>query len=334
MNIRESLAQLEGRKGLETRLEGSLGKRGGLVQGKEATDRMAVDLIELRTRDVSTDFVVSRGRKLVYVGEPGLVSEGFGQLADRCGETQHLDLSFQKLLRQDLGRISRMSNLHTLVLDNCQLSEKVLGFLGNLPSVSTVSLNNNLITSLRPAIQILCKSFPKLAILSLIGNPFHKSLQAPVQVLHYRLEVIYRVPKLRILDHAAVSKEERRQAERGKVANSGNSRGAIFGSGRVLPRETTKAVEELGERGDKGGGGEGDGLITERQPGWSSNSYEQVRGKQRTPSRAKAKQEGTEEALEATEKERGDQSTVLTTSKTKPQGIKSEGNRFIQNCEL
>ena len=30
--------------------------------------------------------------------------------------------------------------------------------------------------------QILCKSFPKLAILSLIGNPFHKSLQAPVQV--------------------------------------------------------------------------------------------------------------------------------------------------------
>ena len=73
----------------------------------------------------------SRGRKLVYVGEPGLVSEGFGQLADRlenksllpthnnctkqrsfilsfhpqrCGGTQHLDLSFQKLLRQDLGR--------------------------------------------------------------------------------------------------------------------------------------------------------------------------------------------------------------------------------------
>ena len=58
MNIRESLAQLEGRRGLETRLEGSLGKRGGLVQGKEAIDRMAVDLIELRSREVGTDFVV------------------------------------------------------------------------------------------------------------------------------------------------------------------------------------------------------------------------------------------------------------------------------------
>ena len=104
----------------------------------------------------------------------------------------------------------------------------------------------------------------------------------------------------RILDHAAVSEEERRQAKRGE-ANSGNSHEAIFESGRVLPRETTKAVEELGERRDKGGGGEGgDGLTTERQPGWSSNSREQVRGLQRTSSRAKAKQEGTEEALEAT----------------------------------
>ena len=62
----------------------------------------------------------SRGRKLVYVGEPGLVSDGFVHLADRfvtdkekddfdlekdrCGGTQHLDLSSQKLRREDLGR--------------------------------------------------------------------------------------------------------------------------------------------------------------------------------------------------------------------------------------
>ena len=103
----------------------------------------------------------------------------------------------------------------------------------------------------------------------------------------------------RILDHAAVSEEERRQAKRGE-ANSRNSHEAIFESGRVLPRETTKAVEELGERRDKEGGGEGDGLTTERQPGWSCNSREQVRGLQRTPSRAKVKQGGAEEALEAT----------------------------------
>ena len=98
-----------------------------------------------------------------------------------------------------------------------------------------------------------------------------------------------------------MSEEERRQAERGEGANSGNSHEAIFESGRVLPRETTKAVEELGERRDKGGGGEGgDGLTTERKPGGSSNSREQVRGLQRTPSPEKVKQGGAEEALEAT----------------------------------
>ena len=96
-----------------------------------------------------------------------------------------------------------------------------------------------------------------------------------------------------------MSEEERRQAERGEGANSGNSQKAIFESERVLPR--SKAVEELGERRDKGGGGEGgDGLTTGRQPGWSSNSREQVRGLQKTPSRAKVKQGGAEEALEAT----------------------------------
>ena len=97
-----------------------------------------------------------------------------------------------------------------------------------------------------------------------------------------------------------MSEEERRQAKRGE-ANSRNSHEAIFESGRVLPRETTKAVvEELGEGGDRGGGGEGDGLTRERQPGWSSNSREQVRGLQRTPSQSKPKQGGAEEALEAT----------------------------------
>ena len=101
----------------------------------------------------------------------------------------------------------------------------------------------------------------------------------------------------RILDHAAVSVEERRQAERGEVANSGNSQKAIFESERVILR--SKAVEELGEGGDRRGE-ECAGLTTERQPGWSSNSREQVRGLQRTPSRAKVKQGGAEEALEAT----------------------------------
>ena len=34
----------------------------------------------------------------------------------------------------------------------------------------------------RRIFQILCQSFPNLTILSLIGNPFHKMLEAPVKV--------------------------------------------------------------------------------------------------------------------------------------------------------
>ena len=63
MNIWESLAQVDGRKSLERRLEGSLGgldARRGKLPGKkeEEEERMAVDLIELRVREVSNDFVV------------------------------------------------------------------------------------------------------------------------------------------------------------------------------------------------------------------------------------------------------------------------------------
>ena len=63
MNIWESLAQVDGRKSLERRLEGSLAgleaRRGKLPGEKvQEEERMAVDLIELRVREVSNDFVV------------------------------------------------------------------------------------------------------------------------------------------------------------------------------------------------------------------------------------------------------------------------------------
>lgn len=331
MNIWEALAQVDGRKSLERRLEGKLGglevRRGNLGEKEEEEERMAVDLIELRVREVSNEFVVSRGRKLVYVGEPGLVSDGFVHLADRCGGTQHLDLSSQKLRREDLGRISRMSSLQTLVLDNCQLSEKDFGFLGSLPTVSTVSLNNNLITSLRPSIQVVGKSFPNLAILSLIGNPFHKELQAPVQVLHYRLEVISRISKLRILDHAAVNEEERRQARRGVRADDVGG----GGGGKEKKQEESKgAREEMTAEEDlkTDGKEECDGLIG------MERLQRQAGGSPQTNVESKGVQERTETAMEATEGQSGDHTTILTTSRRKSKGLRSEGNRFIQNCEL
>ena len=58
MNIWESLAQVDGRTSLERKLGGLEVRRGKLGEKEE---RMAVDLIELRVREVSNDFVVRYG---------------------------------------------------------------------------------------------------------------------------------------------------------------------------------------------------------------------------------------------------------------------------------
>ena len=49
----------------------------------------------------------------------------------------------------------RQFKIHVSCLRNTPPPSQVFGFLGSLPTVSTVSLNNNLITSLRPAIQVV-----------------------------------------------------------------------------------------------------------------------------------------------------------------------------------
>jgi len=208
-----------------------------------------------------------------------------------------------------------------------------------------LSLNNNLISSLRPAIQVLGKCFPNLAILSLIGNPFHKMLHAPVQMLHYRLEVISRVSKLRILDHAAVSEEERRQARRGERSDAGGSmEEKVEGSKKLEEKnkleESNKLEAEQNLRMDgRGGKEESDGLMGRLSSGSGSKvQQEGLQGKAgglpQPAVELKGNQERTETAMEATEGQSGDHTTILTTSRRKSKGIRSEGNRFIQNWEL
>ena len=88
----------------------------------------------------------------------------------RCPDTNHLDVSTMSVSRSDLTLISRMVLLHTLVLDGCKLRwqfccmvthmintcyrETSLGFLGRVPSVTTLSLNNNNIHKLDIALNV------------------------------------------------------------------------------------------------------------------------------------------------------------------------------------
>ena len=64
MNIWASLAQVDGNKSLAKSLGGKLGGLDLKIwsnlgkKGEEEEERMAVDIIELRVREVSNDFVV------------------------------------------------------------------------------------------------------------------------------------------------------------------------------------------------------------------------------------------------------------------------------------
>ena len=45
--------------------------------------RMSVDIIELKTREISSNFLISFGKKLLYVGEPGDQCKEFETVAER-----------------------------------------------------------------------------------------------------------------------------------------------------------------------------------------------------------------------------------------------------------
>merc|ERR1711892_854689 len=170
-------------------------------------------IIELKTRELSDNFLISFGKKLLFVGEPGEHCEEFENVAERCPETNYMDLSTLPLSRGDLTRISRMVHLHTLILDSCKLRSSSLGFLGRVPSVTTLSLNKNDIKQFDIAINILSHSFPNLSFVSFLGNPFHSGLTTPLDTAGYRIRTTAKISKLRILDCSAVTGEERQSAE-------------------------------------------------------------------------------------------------------------------------
>lgn len=206
---------------------------------------MSVDIIELKTREISPNFLISFGKKLLYVGEPGEQCEEFESVAERCPDTNYMDLSTLSLSRSDLTRISRMVHLHTLILDSCKLRSCSLGFLGQVTSVNTLSLNNNDITQFDVALNIISHSFPNLSFVSFLGNPFHSTLTALVDIAGYRIQAVAKIFKLRILDCSAVTTEEMQGAETQRLATCHHDYGlAAVVAVVAAPDAAVEAIEE------------------------------------------------------------------------------------------
>ncbi len=101
------------------------------------------------------------------------------------------------------------------ILDKNQL--KNLELLPKIPSLETLWLNNNRLTSLAGTIIVLQKQAPNLKFLSLMRNPLcpemyfqDGSLDSAYE--RYRLMIIAKFPKLKGLDATPVSSSERKQA--------------------------------------------------------------------------------------------------------------------------
>jgi len=164
--------------------------------------------VELKTRQVSSDFINNFQEKLVYVGDSNEYSEEFEQISKKNRKWRHMDMTGMRMTRWSLTVMSRMIYLHTLILDNCHLDVKSLGFLGYVPSVTTLSLNKNNFKEYRNVVNIISLCFPIITYLSFLGNPFYRQFANDNDVAQYRNIVAVKNKYLRFLDGAALSDKE------------------------------------------------------------------------------------------------------------------------------
>eukprot|EP01105_Mastigella_eilhardi_P018957 TRINITY_DN4434_c0_g1_i3.p1 TRINITY_DN4434_c0_g1~~TRINITY_DN4434_c0_g1_i3.p1 ORF type:complete len:148 (-),score=49.69 TRINITY_DN4434_c0_g1_i3:352-795(-) len=105
-------------------------------------------------------------RRLV-VAEKGLTAlpDDFG---DQFGPVAtHLDLSFNAITR--VNNLDKFAQLVSLVLDNNQLGN--INDFPSMPSLQTLSVNNNNIDDLDLFLDSFVDKFPNLTFLSMIKNP-------------------------------------------------------------------------------------------------------------------------------------------------------------------
>lgn len=128
------------------------------------------------------------------------VIENLGIIGDAY---EALNLSNNSIVT--LGGFPRLEMVQSLILNNNQIKriQRGLGtFLPNLKNLILVNNNINTLLNLEPLADL-----PKLERIALAGNPASKEQG-------YRLYVIHKCPKLRVLDFQKVRLAERKEARR------------------------------------------------------------------------------------------------------------------------
>eukprot|EP00753_Platysulcus_tardus_P022645 PLAT9853.1.p1 GENE.PLAT9853.1~~PLAT9853.1.p1 ORF type:complete len:234 (-),score=75.90 PLAT9853.1:56-757(-) len=126
-----------------------------------------------------------------------------------------LDLTENRL--ESFAHFDKFTELDTLILDKNGLSS--LAGMPVMPTVDTFWFNNNQVADLVGFIDEVVEKLPNITYLSMMRNPacpgFYDLTDADVEDYNrYRYYILYRIPKLKFLDSAPVSAEEREEASR------------------------------------------------------------------------------------------------------------------------
>ena len=126
-------------------------------------------------------------------------------------QTRSLDLTENMI--KDGGNLSFFTNLDSLVLDKNDMEELVN--FPPIPSLKTLSLNNNSFEDLHEVMDVICEKYPNLEYLFMMRNPVNPAMlgmdlgpEIEEKSQRYRMYVLYRMQGLRFLDCTDVTKDE------------------------------------------------------------------------------------------------------------------------------
>jgi len=127
---------------------------------------------------------------------------------------KQLDLSYNNI--EKVESLDNLKCLVSLVLDNNLIGSK--NDFPSIPTLKTLSLNNNMITDLKEFMDTIKSKFPNLTFLSLLKNPATPNYYITGEdydgYQKYRYFILYHLKHLKFLDSTPVTDEERKESER------------------------------------------------------------------------------------------------------------------------
>ena len=165
----------------------------------------------------AADFLMPDGLSLAYHTFEGGIPL---TLAKSSSYVKKIDLTETSM--KNFENLKYFTQVETIILDKNNLTDLLSS--PALATLQTLWLNNNSISDLPALFDDITKKFPNLRHLSIMRNPGCPGLMDIVNpdleaIRLYRLYVLYRYPKLVVLDFEHVTEEERAEAKiRGQYA--------------------------------------------------------------------------------------------------------------------